>query len=424
MVLTTFLLLSGVLLIYSSLSEGVVSDADAEDLTQVVDYSAVTLEGEQVSLSDLRGETVLINSWATWCHPCREEMPDLQALQDRFADEEFSVIGVSIDDAGSTRNIQNFLQSEDISYTVWHDPDNKFQYVFQTIGVPESALISKDGVILHRWKGVFEPMSQDTISRVDNAINDIKTDADIPKDILGSDVSLIIAFSAGLLSFLSPCVLPLIPIYASFLAGDINTKDLSQRRSSTQQKIRLSIVKRGLLFMFGFSVIFTVFGSVAGYAGSIFLDVSVWIERIGGIILIVLGLHLIGAFKILWLERQLKFDVTRQASGKTGVFFVGMAFGAAWTPCIGPILAGILTIAAASSSVLTGTVLLAIYSSGLAIPFLLSALALDRFMIFFNRIKRRMVWIQRVNGLLLIGIGIILLTGSLSIIVNLFNILP
>ena len=420
-VLAIVFLLSGVLLIYSSFPDYAVLAASAENPTPAPNYSAVTLEGEQVSLSDLHGKTVLINSWATWCQPCREEMPDLQILQDRFSDMEFVVIGVSIDDAGSVKNIQGFLQSEDISYIIWHDPDNKFQHAFRTIGVPESVLVSKDGLILYQWKGVFEPISQDTISRVDAAINDRKIEADLSRNILDSDVSFIIAFSAGLLSFLSPCVLPLIPIYASFLAGGMNIKDLPQKRSNMQQKIRLTIMKRGLLFVFGFSVIFTVLGSTVGYAGSIFLDVSVWIERVGGIMLIILGLHLIGIFKISWLERQFKFAIPKKTSGKAGVFFVGMAFGAAWTPCIGPVLAGILAVAASSSSVLTGTTLLLVYSSGLAIPFLLSALALDQFLSFFNRIKSKIIWIQRVNGLLLIGIGVLLLTGSLSILANVFN---
>lgn len=412
-------LFSGVFLIYSSFT---VSNVNAEDRRFAPDYSAITLEGKPVSLSDLSGKVVLINVWATWCEPCREEMPDLQRLQNEFVDDEFVVVGVSIDDKGSLENMKKFLQSQNIMYTVWHDPDDKFQYAFRTIGVPESILINKEGLILHQWKGAFEPMSKDTISRVDSALIGIEFESDSSENILDADlrVSLVVAFGAGLLSFLSPCVLPLIPVYTSFLTG-LSVKDLSQKHNTALQKHRLTAMKRGLMFVLGFSVIFIVLGSTVGYAGSIFLDASIWIERIGGIVLIVLGLHLIGIFKIPQLERQLKFDLSKKTSGKTGTFFVGMAFGAGWTPCIGPILAGILTIAASSSSIYTGALLLSVYSTGLAIPFLISAFALDRFLIFFDRIKSKMIWIERVSGLLLVGVGILLLTGSMTLLSDFSN---
>ncbi|MBL7002070.1 MAG: redoxin domain-containing protein [Nitrosopumilus sp.] len=418
-VLAIIFLVSGMMLIYSSFT---VSDVNAENLRPIPDYSATSLEGESVSLSDLNGKVVLINVWATWCEPCREEMPDLQKLQDKFFDDDFVVIGVSVDDKGSIPMIKNFLQSQNISYTAWHDPDNEFQYAFRTIGVPESVLISKDGMILYQWKGAFEPMSQNTISRVESALNNIQFEENTSDSIFISDLGLnfVVAFSAGLLSFLSPCVLPLIPVYASFLTG-LSVNDLSQKNNSAQQKLRMTTMKRGLMFVLGFSSIFIVLGSTVGYAGSIFLDASIWIERIGGVVLIILGLHLIGIFKIPWLERQLKFDLSKKSSGKAGTFFVGMAFGAGWTPCIGPILAGILTIAASSSSISTGASLLTVYSAGLTIPFLLSAFALDRFLIFFDRIKSKMMWIERISGLLLVGVGILLLTGSMAVLSNYFN---
>ena len=401
---------SGIMLIYSSFL-----DASAES-QYAPNYSVVTLDGKPVSLSDFEGKVVLINSWATWCEPCREEMPYLQELQNQFSDTEFAVIGVSIDN--ESKNIQHFLQTVNISYTIWHDPDDKFQYAFRTIGVPESVLISKDGLILHQWKGAFEPLSQDTLSRVNSALNDVQFETDF--QILDSEISVnfVVAFSAGLLSFLSPCVLPLIPVYASYLTG-LSVKELSE--NNTSQKIRLATLRRGLFFVLGFSVIFIILGSTVGYAGSIFLDATIWIERIGGVVLVVLGLHLLGIFKISWLEGQLKFDFSKKSSGKAGTFFVGMAFGSGWTPCIGPILAGILTIAASSSSILTGTMLLSIYSAGLAIPFLLSAFALDKFLVFFDRIKSRMIWIERVSGLLLVGIGIFLLTNSMTVLSDFFN---
>ena len=159
-------------------------------------------------------------------------------------------------------------------------------------------------------------------------------------------------------------------------------------------------------------------GTTVSFMGNLFFDSIQWIERIGGVVLIVLGLHMIGLFKIPKLEKQMRFDMGKRNSGKFGPLVVGMAFGAGWTPCIGPILAGILTIAASSSSVITGASLLGVYSLGLAIPFLISAIAIDRFLVFFTRIKSKMVWIEKISGGLFVIFGIVLLTGSLVYLNN------
>lgn len=391
-------------------------------LRDAPDYSVNTLDGELVSLSDLEGNVVMINVWATWCEPCREEMPALQELQNKFSNSDFKVIGVSVDEKGSTQMVRQFLNSQNIFYTIWHDPEDKFQFAFRTIGVPETVLISKEGKILYQWRGAFDPLSENTMSRVESALDNSDFIGNDPTSI-GENIiaSSVISFSAGLLSFLSPCVLPLIPVYASFVTG-MSIKEMSNKNKSLDTKqLRLTATKRGLMFVFGFSTIFILLGSTVAFAGSVFLDASQWIERIGGVILIVLGLHLLGVFRIPWLERQVKIDVSKRSSGKAGTFFVGMAFGAGWTPCIGPILAGILTIAASSSSVTSGAILLSIYSTGLAIPFLISALAIDRFLSFSSVIKNKLLWIERVSGLLFIGIGIVLLTGSLTLLSDIFN---
>lgn len=412
----------GIFLLIGSFSDTSTSSAQSAVLIPAPNYSAMTLDENPVSLSELKGKVVLINVWATWCEPCREEMPALQELQNKFQDSEFVVVGVSVDEKGSTQMIRDYLHSQNIGYDVWHDHDNKFQYTFRTIGVPESFLIGKDGVILHQWRGAFEPMSKDTISRVDSALQDIKFD-EKSENILDSNLGLsfVIAFGAGLLSFLSPCVFPLIPVYASYLTG-LGVHELSDKKMGiAQRKLGMTVMSRGSMFVLGFSAIFIMLGSSVAFAGSIFLDAIVWIERVGGVVLIVLGLHLIGVFRIHWLERQLRVDLSTKSSGRAGTFLVGMAFGAGWTPCIGPILAGILTIAATSSSIITGASLLSVYSAGLAIPFLLSALALEKFLAFFAKIKSKMMWIERISGVLLIGVGLLLLTGSMTVLSNFFN---
>ena len=417
-VLYTIVVIAGIFFVATSLPDSFGQNS----LRDAPAYSTTTLDGTAVSLDDLKGSVVMINVWATWCEPCREEMPALQELQNKFSDSDFNVIGVSIDEKGSTQMIRQFLDSENISYTIWHDPEDKFQFAFRTIGVPETILINKEGKILYQWRGAFDPLSENTIYRVESALANTEfvgnDSISIGENIIASSA---ISFSAGLLSFLSPCVLPLIPVYASFVTG-MSIKEMSNKNNNLNTKqLRLTATKRGLLFVFGFSTIFILLGSTVAFAGSVFLDASQWIERIGGIVLIILGLHLLGVFRIPWLERQIKFDVSKRSSGKAGTFFVGMAFGAGWTPCIGPILAGILTIAASSSSVTSGALLLSIYSAGLAIPFLISALAIDRFLSFSSLIKNKLIWIERISGMLFVGIGIVLLTGSLTLLSDVFN---
>jgi cytochrome c-type biogenesis protein len=359
----------------------------AQEFLDAPYYQATDLNGSTVVLSDYENKVVLINLWATWCEPCREEMPSLQKLQDMFDESEFQVIGVSIDESGSENSIRQFLASKNISYTVWQDPSNIFQFAFRTIGVPESFLINQEGQIVYRWKGAFDPVSESNVSLVHSVVNG--QEMTTPQNTLlenGFIAAAVIAFSAGVLSFLSPCVLPLIPVYASLITG-LSVKELSETSSSKERaKLRFSATNKGILFVVGFSIIFILLGTTVAFLGNLFMDATVWIERIGGVILIALGIHMVGFVRIPFLERQFRMELGSRNSGKFGPMIVGMAFAAGWTPCIGPILAGILTIAASSSSVALGAGLLGVYSVGLAIPFLISAIAIDRFMIFFQRI--------------------------------------
>ena len=311
------------------------------------------------------------------------------------------------------------MAEDNLTYPVWLDPENRFQFAFRTIGVPESFLIDADGQIIHQWKGAFDPVSEDTINLVESTIQGTSYQSSDPTILTdGLIAGFVIAFSAGVLSFLSPCVLPLIPVYASLITG-MSAKELSQETSQvTRSKLRLTATVKGIMFVIGFSIIFMLLGTTVSFMGNLFFDSIQWIERIGGVVLIVLGLHMIGLFKIPKLEKQMRFDMGKRNSGKFGPLVVGMAFGAGWTPCIGPILAGILTIAASSSSVVTGASLLGVYSLGLAIPFLISAIAIDRFLVFFTRIKSKMVWIEKISGGLFVIFGIVLLTGSLVYLNN------
>lgn len=408
--------------------------AYGQDFKPAPQYGAATLDGKPISIEDLRGEVVMLNVWATWCVPCREEMPGLQALHEEFGGDDFRIVGVSIDDRGAHGRIPVFLQAMGVDYDIWVDPDNNFARTFRTIGVPETFIISRDGYIVYQWKGAFDPTSEQTKEIVQNALalGPIVIDSEgtpsqnpITSGIIEtSPVSAGVAFSAGLLSFLSPCVLPLIPSYAAFITG-MSMEQLTSASSSSPQTRSVSrnmIFARGGLFVIGFSVVFIALGATISAAGFFFGDYTNWIGRIGGIMLIAFGLHLMGLLRIPGVERDyLKMKFGKKPVGHIGAFAVGMGFGAGWTPCIGPILASILTLAATTSSVSQGTTLLAIYSAGLAIPFMVSTLALDKFLKGFQKFRRWLPWVNRASGILLIALGIILITGALTLLSGTFG---
>ena len=222
-----------------------------------------------------------------------------------------------------------------------------------------------------------------------------------------SGVSLAVAFAAGLLSFLSPCVLPLIPSYVGFLTG-LSAEELQVRRGTA--------LLHALWFVGGFSLIFVALGATASALGAALLLSQVWIARVGGVLVILFGLYLLGVLRPGFLMRERRVHLARKPLGYIGSSLTGMAFGAAWTPCIGPILGAILTLAATRASVGQGTALLGVYAVGLAVPFLLTAFALDRFLLWFQRFRAYLVWIDRIAGVLLILLGALLLTDKFTLL--------
>ena len=215
------------------------------------------------------------------------------------------------------------------------------------------------------------------------------------------------AFVGGVLSFLSPCVLPLVPSYLGFLTG---------MTAEEMQVDRRRVFVHALWFVAGFSVIFVLLGATASALGSLLQQYQTWIARIGGVILILFGLYLLGVIRPAFLMRERRLQLADKPIGYLGSAFVGVAFGAAWTPCIGPILGAILTLAAAQASVAQGTFLLFVYALGLAIPFLLTALALDRFLTWFKRFRQYIVWVERIAGVMLIILGLLLLTDRFTLL--------
>jgi cytochrome c-type biogenesis protein len=223
----------------------------------------------------------------------------------------------------------------------------------------------------------------------------------------GSSFGIVIAFTAGLLSFLSPCVLPLIPSYVTFITG-LSLEDV--------QKSRRAALIHSLLFVLGFTLIFLAFGATATALGQLLLYQRAWITRIGGLLIIVFGLYMLGVFNISLFSRERRVHIANKPVGYLGTLLVGVAFGAGWTPCIGPILGSILTYAASSADLARGLWLLLAYSLGLAVPFLLAAVAVERFLDFFGRMKRQMNWITRTSGVLMIVVGILMITNYFTVL--------
>ena len=218
-------------------------------------------------------------------------------------------------------------------------------------------------------------------------------------------LGIVVAFVAGLLSFLSPCVLPLVPSYIGFLTG-MTLPELSSRR-------RLALV-HALLFVTGFSIVFVLLGASATELGRALSYYQVWLQRIGGMLIILFGVLCLGWLSVpqLLADRRPKLD--RKPVGFLGSLLVGMAFAAGWTPCIGPVLGGILGLAATSADVGRGMLLLMVYSAGLALPFLIAALAVESFLGWFQRFRRFLPWVMRISGALLIVVGGLLLSGEFS----------
>jgi len=225
------------------------------------------------------------------------------------------------------------------------------------------------------------------------------------------NVSIFIALSAGFISFLSPCILPLIPSYMAFITG-ISLEELSHEKNL--KRVRKIVIINSLLFILGFSIIFIALGASATFIGK-FLSRNIrWFEIVGGCVVILLGLHFIGIFRLKFLNREKKIHLKDKPLGFIGTVLVGMAFGAGWTPCVGPILGAILTMAATTQNIFKGMVLLAFYSVGLGLPFLISGLIIHKFFEYFKAVRKYFKVITAVGGILLVILGVLLITGYFS----------
>lgn len=224
------------------------------------------------------------------------------------------------------------------------------------------------------------------------------------------DVSVPAAMVAGLVSFLSPCVLPLVPPYLIYLTG-ATIEHVSH--DETAKASKRAVMLAALMFVLGFSTVFVALGASASFIGSFIRAWSAQLSIVAGIVIIIMGLHFLGLTRIGFLMREGRLTAPKPV-GLWGAYVMGLAFAFGWTPCIGPILAAILSVAAAEDTVVKGAGLLAVYSAGLGIPFLLAALMIERFSSLFNRMKRHLATVERGIGVLMVLTGIAFLTGTIS----------
>ena len=217
-----------------------------------------------------------------------------------------------------------------------------------------------------------------------------------------------VAFLAGLLSFLSPCVLPLVPSYLSFITGMSGVGEIEARR-------HLALL-HALLFVIGFTLIFAALGATATALGRLLVTYQIWLERIGGLLIVCFGLYTMGVVRIAFLSREARVQLADKPLGYLGSVLAGIVFGAGWTPCIGPILGSILLYTSTRADLAQGLRLLGAYSLGLAIPFLVAAWALEWFLRWFQRFRRYIGWVERVAGALLVVVGLLMLTGSFTVL--------
>ncbi|MBI1940234.1 MAG: cytochrome c biogenesis protein CcdA [Acidobacteria bacterium] len=232
-------------------------------------------------------------------------------------------------------------------------------------------------------------------------------------------LSIPLAFVAGVVSFLSPCVLPLIPGYISMLSG----ASMEELKAGAGGELVARIFRNSVAFVIGFSVVFIILGASATWVGKFLLAQRTIFNVVAGVIIIVFGLHLTGLIKIPLLYREARMSTGAPRRSLAGSFVLGFAFAFGWTPCIGPILTGVLALAATRETVFQGMFLLAVYSAGLAIPFLLTGLGLSQFMKFYGGFRKHLQVVEVLSGVLLIGIGVLMAFNKFAVLSGYLNFL-
>lgn len=228
-------------------------------------------------------------------------------------------------------------------------------------------------------------------------------------------ISLVAAFTAGLLSFVSPCVLPLVPSYISYITG-LSLDQLAD--AAERERFRTTIIVNSLLFIAGFSCVFIAFGASASLIGQVLITYQDHIRKIGGLLIIVFGLYLLGVLKLNFLQTEKRLHFKSRPAGYLGSFLIGVAFAAGWTPCVGPVLGTILLYASTTDALTNGVALLTSYSLGLGLPLFITALGVDRFLAYFKQVRAYLWGVTAVSGAFLVVVGVMIYANSLTMITS------
>jgi cytochrome c-type biogenesis protein len=370
------------------------------------DFTLTNINGSKLSLADYKGKVVLLDFWATWCGPCRVEIPWFVELQQKYRDQGFVVIGVATRDNAAA--VEKFYQQFHLNYPVALGNDELSAQYGGLIGLPTSFVIGRDGRIYAEHTGTT---GKDVF---DGEIKQLLAGQNTGGrfGLAGKNIEFGLAFLAGLISFLSPCVLPLVPGYISMLSGT----SMEELRGSADPALARRIFTNSIAFVIGFAVVFMALGASASAVGTFLLTRRTIFNIAAGIIIVVFGLHLTGLVRIPFLYRSAGLQTGQSQRGSAGAFLLGFAFAFGWTPCIGPILAGILALAATRDTLFQGVVLLAVYSAGLAIPFLLTSLGLGQFLRFYGRFRRHLQAVEVGSGVLLIVLGVLIAFNKFAVL--------
>lgn len=408
------------------------------------DFRLQMLDGGAATLAGYRGRPLVLNFFASWCDPCREEAPVVASLADGAAAGGYAVLGVAVLDERAP--LLQFLRNEGLeSLPVALDNDNKVARAYQLLGPPATFFIDAGGVIRDRVSGPLTAERAAAGLALAAGAAGAADGGTVPADPAGAEAGglagmagaaagatgaagLALALAAGLLSFLSPCTLPLLPAYLGFISG----VSVAEWRGGAREA-RRRMVGRTVAFAAGLLLVFVVLGASASLVGGWLTAHRALLARVAGVAVLAFGLHMLGWLRIAILQREYRPGLAvggagaggaggaggvaggrGAGSGVLGAMGLGAAFAFGWSPCVGPMLGSILLLASQEQTVARGMLLLAAYGVGLGLPFVLAGVAADRALSAAGRLHRHMGWLARTGGALLVAMGVLLVLDRLG----------
>lgn len=389
----------------------------AQDGEMMPSFELVSIDGEVVSSESLVGVPLVVNVWATWCPFCKNELPYFAQLQREYGD---SVRVIAIDRGESEEEVRAYLEGRGLEDDIifLQDPDDEFYRAIGGISMPETLFIDTDGSIaIHKRGPMALSEMQTKLSTLVPSKEGISVDGTGDDVVTISWVFMVAAFLAGLITFLAPCTLPLVPAYLGFISG-VSRDDFTDATKASGA--RRKVLRNALAFVLGFSIIFVLFGLLVGLLGAALVPFQIWLTRVGGVFIIFFGLFLLGVFNIsfLQIEKRMKMPSFLTVGKPSSSFVIGSAFAFGWTPCVGPVLGSILALAAVSSTAWKGAFLLAIFSLGLAVPFIATAVLFLSATKYIRAITKYLAWVQKIGGVILLLVGWLLLTNDFSFLIE------